>query len=109
MLSPKVWMCMPRLALASWPVMSQLMVVGSDSAACSKVTVPVILESPRTTATRYQGKHGLSVTRLSSREGKKQLCAEESLCTSHGDSTRPCYAAWPCFRKDGRCRWNFKL
>lgn len=44
-------MCMPRLALASWPVMSHEMVVGADSEACSKVTVPVILESPRTTAT----------------------------------------------------------
>lgn len=50
-LSPKVWMCMPRLALGSWPVMSQLMVVGDDSESCSKTTVPLMLESPRTTAT----------------------------------------------------------
>lgn len=50
-LSPKVWMCMPRWALGSWPVMSQEMVVGSDSEACSKVTVPLILASPRTTQT----------------------------------------------------------
>lgn len=51
-LSPKVWMCMPRLALASWPEMSQVTVVGADSDSCSKVTVPETLESPRTTATR---------------------------------------------------------
>lgn len=50
-LSPKVWMCMPRWALASWPLMSQEIVVGSDSEACSKVTVPLILASPRTTQT----------------------------------------------------------
>lgn len=31
--------------------MSHEMVVGADSEACSKVTVPEILESPRTTAT----------------------------------------------------------
>lgn len=54
-LSPKVWMCMPRLALASLPVMSQVMVVGADSEACSKVTVPETLESPRTTATVVEG------------------------------------------------------
>jgi len=50
-LSPKAWMCMPLLALASWPLMSQDTVVGADSDACSKVTVPVTFESPRTTAT----------------------------------------------------------
>jgi hypothetical protein len=50
-LSPKVWMCMPRWALASWPLMSQVTVVGADSESCSKVMVPVTLESPRTTAT----------------------------------------------------------
>lgn len=53
-LSPKVWMCMPRLALASLPVMSQVMVVGADSDSCSKTTEPVTLESPRTTATGSQ-------------------------------------------------------
>lgn len=42
---------MPRLALASWPVISQLTVVREFSASCSKVTVPLTLESPRTTAT----------------------------------------------------------
>ncbi len=51
-LSPKVWMCMPRLALASWPLRSQVTVVGAPSDSCSKVMVPVTLESPRTTATR---------------------------------------------------------
>lgn len=50
-LSPKAWMCMPRLALGSWPLMSQVMVVGADSDSCSKTTVPVTLESPRRTAT----------------------------------------------------------
>lgn len=61
-LSPKVWMCMPRWALASWPVMSQEMVVGSDSEACSKVTVPLILASPRTTQT--DGPRGEEVSGL---------------------------------------------
>jgi hypothetical protein len=42
---------MPRLALASWPVMFHEMVVGEDSEACSKVTVPVIFVSPRMKAT----------------------------------------------------------
>lgn len=45
-------MCMPRFALASWPVISHETVVGADSDSCSKVTVPETLESPRTTATR---------------------------------------------------------
>ena len=43
---------MPRSALASWPVMSHEMVVGELSFSCSKVTVPLTLESPRRTATR---------------------------------------------------------
>lgn len=34
--------------------MSQLMVVGDDSDDCSKVMVPVTLESPRRTATRRE-------------------------------------------------------
>jgi hypothetical protein len=42
---------MPRSALESWPEMSQVMVVGEDSEVCSKVTWPVIFESPRMTAT----------------------------------------------------------
>lgn len=50
-LSPKVWMWKPRSALASWPEMSHEMVVSECSSACSKVTVPVTLESPRRTAT----------------------------------------------------------
>lgn len=37
---------MPRLALLSWPVRSHEMVVGEDSEVCSKVTVPLTLESP---------------------------------------------------------------
>lgn len=63
-LSPKVWMCIPRLALASWPVMSHEMVVGSDSEACSKVTLPVILESPRTTQTGQTSASWSSQARL---------------------------------------------
>jgi hypothetical protein len=31
--------------------MFQVIVVGADSSACSKVTVPLTVESPRTTAT----------------------------------------------------------
>ena len=38
-------------AEASLPVMSYVIVVGPPSLACSKVTVPETLESPRTTAT----------------------------------------------------------
>jgi hypothetical protein len=62
-------MCMPRLALASWPEMSHVMVVAADSEVCSKVTVPVTLESPRTTATSYQV-HGLAQIR--SRRGEME-------------------------------------
>lgn len=51
-LSPKACTCMPRSAFASWPLMSHEMVVGASSDACSKVTVPLTLESPRRTATR---------------------------------------------------------
>jgi len=50
-LSPKVWMWKPRFALASLPVMSQVTLVGADSDSCSKMTLPVTLESPRRTAT----------------------------------------------------------
>lgn len=50
-LSPKVWMCIPRSALASWPWMSQVTVVGDDSESCSKVTVPLMAVSPRMVAT----------------------------------------------------------
>lgn len=50
-LSPKAWTCMPRLALASWPEMSQVMVVGACSFSCSKTTVPLTLASPRRTQT----------------------------------------------------------
>jgi len=42
---------MPRWALASLPVMSHETVVDEFSSACSKVTVPLTVESPRTTAT----------------------------------------------------------
>ena len=59
-LSPKVWMCMPRSALASLPVTFQEIWVSADSEACSKVTVPLTLESPRITATakkRYHVSH----------------------------------------------------
>lgn len=50
-LSPKACTCMPRSAFASCPLMFHEMVVGADSSACSKVTVPFTLESPRRTAT----------------------------------------------------------
>ena len=43
---------MPLSADASWPEMSQLMVVGASSEACSNVTDPAILESPRIAATK---------------------------------------------------------
>lgn len=46
-------MCMPRSALASLPLMFHEMVVGADSDSCSKVTVPLTVESPRTTATVF--------------------------------------------------------
>jgi hypothetical protein len=42
---------MPRSALASWPEMFHEIWVGEDSFSCSKVTVPLTLESPRRTAT----------------------------------------------------------
>ncbi len=42
---------MPRSAFGSLPVISHVMVVGADSESCSKVTVPLMLESPRTVAT----------------------------------------------------------
>lgn len=44
---------MPRSALASWPEMFHETVVGEDSLSCSKVTVPLTLESPRRTATAH--------------------------------------------------------
>jgi hypothetical protein len=50
-LSPNWWTWMPRSALASLPVMFHEMVVFEFSSACSKVTVPVTLESPRSCAT----------------------------------------------------------
>lgn len=46
---------MPRSAFGSLPVISHVIVVGEDSDSCSKVTVPVIFESPRTVATRIAG------------------------------------------------------
>jgi hypothetical protein len=50
---------MPRSALGSLPEISHEMVVGAPSEACSKVTVPVIFESPRTVATA-SGNHIVS-------------------------------------------------
>ena len=50
---------MPRSALGSLPEISHEMVVGAPSEACSKVTVPVIFESPRTVATA-SGNHMVS-------------------------------------------------
>ena len=48
---------MPRLALASLPVMFHVMVVGEVSEVCSKETVPVIFESPRMKATMGEQRH----------------------------------------------------
>lgn len=56
-LSPKVWMCMPRSALGSLPETFQEIWVSADSEACSKVTVPLTLESPRITATAKKRCH----------------------------------------------------
>jgi hypothetical protein len=54
-LSPKACTCIPRSAFASLPVMFHEMVVLLDSESCSNVTVPLTLESPRSTATgEYQ-------------------------------------------------------
>jgi len=50
-LSPNVWTWKPLEALASLPLISQVIVVGSDSDACSKLTTPLTLESPLNTAT----------------------------------------------------------
>lgn len=50
-LSPNWWTCIPLSALASWPEISHEMLVGDDSDDCSKVTVPLMFESPRRTAT----------------------------------------------------------
>lgn len=50
-LSPNWWTWNARSALASWPLMSHEMLVETPSFACSKVTVPASLESPRRTAT----------------------------------------------------------
>lgn len=52
-LSPKAWTWNPLKAFGSQPVISQLIVVGSDSELCSKLTTPVTLESPLITATKY--------------------------------------------------------
>ena len=52
---------MPRSALASLPVISHVIVVGEDSEVCSKVTVPVIFESPRTVATTINEPQGQQV------------------------------------------------
>ena len=71
-LSPKVWMCMPRLALASWPLRSQVTVVGAPSDSCSKVTVPETLESPRTTATRRCAHISIDSTASSSSSNRQQ-------------------------------------
>lgn len=51
-LSPKVWMWKPLKALGSFPVISQEIIVGSASEACSKVTIPETFLSPLTTATK---------------------------------------------------------
>jgi len=58
-LSPKACTCIPRSALASWPEMFHEMVVSAPSEACSKVTVPLTLESPRRTATMKSVSTGL--------------------------------------------------
>lgn len=76
-LSPNWWTCMPRLALASWPVMFHEMVVGEDSEACSKVTVPVIFESPRMNATT-QGTRSSARARTKQRNNQRHRWAVSS-------------------------------
>lgn len=51
-LSPNWWTCIPRRAFGSLPLMFHVIVVGADSDSCSKVTVPLTVESPRTVATK---------------------------------------------------------
>jgi hypothetical protein len=50
-LSPNAWTWIPRSAFGSLPEMLRVMVVGSFSELCSKVTEPLTFESPRMTAT----------------------------------------------------------
>lgn len=94
-LSPKVWMWKPRLALASLPVMSQEMVVGADSDSCTRVTVPETLESPRTTATAGKRTDISELSRHSgagsgSREGPRgDLQAKPQRCSSSRMMDRP--------------------
>ena len=61
---------MPLLALGSLPVRLKWMLVGLDSEACSKVTVPATLESPRTTATVI-GEH---VSKATPRAAARRTC-----------------------------------
>lgn len=88
-LSPKVWMCMPRSALASLPETFQLMVVSAASEACSKVTVPLTLESPRMTATA--GRVVSYMLELQCRRDGRLDGASELLCCAVDETTRPCH------------------
>lgn len=82
---------MPRSALASWPEMFHETVVCEFSSACSKVTVPLMLESPRRTATgnfklanrslRMSGSFRLSPNRAAARRSVK----EPSGCVGSGE------------------------
>jgi len=85
-LSPKVWTCMPRSALVSWPEMSQETVVSAPSEAWSKVTVPLMLESPRRTATvKHSVSHALSRSpgRALLSKLRGQTMSKMSQCSSH--------------------------
>lgn len=89
-LSPKVWMCMPRSALASLPETFQLMVVSAASEACSKVTVPLTLESPRMTATAGRV---VSYWSWSSNAAVMADWTERASCCAVrlDETTRPCH------------------
>lgn len=67
---------MPRSAEGSLPLMLYLIVVGEDSEACSKVTVPPTEESPRRTATMTPGmkgrrQHGVDIDARNGLKGRQ--------------------------------------
>lgn len=65
---------MPRSAFGSFPLRLYVIVVGAPSEACSKVTVPLTVESPRTTATVFRNDH-VSIATV---YGLKVECRERS-------------------------------
>jgi hypothetical protein len=99
-LSPKAWTCMPRSALASLPVMFHEMVVWLDSFSCSKVTVPLTLESPRRTATVFLALARAFSTPNSTRNDAIRFPYVPELQPAMPDSTvpqqRPAIGVPPC-------------